>query len=232
MRHLAIIPARSGSKGIRDKNIRECVGKPLIAYSIEAAKESGIFDEIMVSTDSEHYAEVSRHYGAAVPFLRSAATSSDTASSWDAVREVLEGYAVRGQHFDTFCLLQPTSPLRTGQDIRDAYALHARKDALTVVSVCETDHSPLTCHPLPLDLALDEFLDPKYNTARRQDLETYYRFNGAIYISLVQPFLETGDVYRERCYAFIMDRMRSVDIDAEIDFAIVETILRVREQHG
>ena len=108
MRNLAIIPARSGSKGLPDKNIKELNGKPLMAYSIEAANESGCFTEVMVSTDSEKYAQIAREYGAHVPFLRSAATSSDQANSWDMVEEVLAEYAKRGEYFDSFCLLQPT----------------------------------------------------------------------------------------------------------------------------
>ena len=118
MKNIAIIPARSGSKGVRDKNIRNLCGKPLMAYTIEAALESGEFDEVMVSTDSEHYAEIARKYGASVPFLRSAKTASDSASSWDMVDEVLNCYAMLGKSFDTFCLLQPTSPLRDKKDIQ------------------------------------------------------------------------------------------------------------------
>ena len=121
MKNLAIIPARSGSKGLVDKNIKLLDGKPLIAYSIEAALQSGVFDMVMVSTDSEKYAEIAWNYGAQVPFLRSAETSSDTASSWDAVAEVIENYRKLGTVFDTFMLLQPTSPLRTAQNIREAY---------------------------------------------------------------------------------------------------------------
>ena len=110
MRSIAIIPARSGSKGLPDKNIRPLNGKPLLAYSIEAALASGLFDTVHVSTDSERYADIARQYGADEPFLRSAETSSDTASSEDAIREVLRRYEEIGQHFDAFMLLQPTSP--------------------------------------------------------------------------------------------------------------------------
>ena len=121
MKNIAIIPARSGSKGLKDKNIRNLNGRPLLAWTIEAAVRSGEFDEIMVSTDSEAYAEIARRYGADVPFLRSPATATDTASSWDTVAEVLENCRERGSTFDTFCLLQPTSPLRNAEDIRNAY---------------------------------------------------------------------------------------------------------------
>ena len=109
--NIAIIPARSGSKGLKDKNIKNLLGKPVMAYSIEAALKSGQFSTVMVSTDSEQYAKIALEYGAEVPFFRSKTTSSDTASSWDAVLEVLSEYEKLGQRFSTFCLLQPTSPM-------------------------------------------------------------------------------------------------------------------------
>ena len=144
MKNLAIIPARSGSKGLPDKNIKPLLGKPLMAYSIEAAIASGVFDEVMVSTDSEKYAEIAKSWGANVPFLRSKVTASDTASSWDMADEVLNNYRDKfGLTFDTFCLLQPTSPLRTAENIRAAYYLYSQKAKFAVVSVCETEHFPL-----------------------------------------------------------------------------------------
>lgn len=149
MRSIAIIPARSGSKGLPDKNIRPLNGKPLLAYSIEAALASGLFDTVHVSTDSERYADIARQYGADEPFLRSAETSSDTASSEDAIREVLRRYEEMGQRFDAFMLLQPTSPLRTADDIRAAFGVMEEKQAESVVSVCEVEHSPLWCNTLP-----------------------------------------------------------------------------------
>ena len=159
MKNIAIIPARSGSKGVKDKNIGDLCGKPLIAYTIEAAINSGEFYEVMVSTDSEKYAEIAKQYGANVPFLRSAVTSSDTASSWDMVEEVLKKYAEIGASFDTFCLLQPTSPLRTAEDIKNAYAIFREKADFAVVSVCEAEHSPLWCGHLPESGEFIGFID-------------------------------------------------------------------------
>ena len=135
MKNIAIIPARSGSKGLPDKNIKLLNGKPLLQYSVEAALASGCFDKVMVSTDSEKYAEIAREAGAEVPFLRSAYTSTDKASSWDMVEEVLDGYKKLGYTFDTFCLLQPTSPMRTAEDIAKAYAVMREKNAFAVVSI-------------------------------------------------------------------------------------------------
>ena len=220
MKNLAIIPARSGSKGLVDKNIKLLNGKPLIAYSIEAALQSGVFDTVMVSTDSEKYAEIARNYGAQVPFLRSAETSSDTASSWDAVAEVIENYRKLGNIFDTFMLLQPTSPLRTAENIREAYDEMAQKDANSIISLCEVDHSPLQCNTLPENLSLDGFIRKESKGKRRQDMPTYYRFNGAIYLSKVDFFMQDHDIYREKCFAYVMSKHDSIDIDDEFDFAM------------
>jgi len=117
LKNLAVIPARSGSKGLKDKNIRKLHGKPLIAYTIEAAMQSGLFEDIVVSTDSERYARIATDYGANVPFLRPDELATDEASPWDVVRDVVVKYQELGKDFDTVALLQPTSPLRTSSDI-------------------------------------------------------------------------------------------------------------------
>ena len=228
MKNIAIIPARSGSKGLVDKNIKLLAGKPLIAYSIAAALETEKFDTVMVSTDSEKYAQIARDYGAEVPFLRSEKTSSDTASSWDAVAEVLEEYHRIGRDFDTFMLLQPTSPLRTPANICSAYEVFERKKAKSVISLCEVDHSPLQCNTLPENLSLEGFIRKETKGKRRQDMQTYYRFNGAIYLSEVGFFLENHDIYREQCFAYIMNKRDSVDIDDEFDFVMAEAILALK----
>ena len=225
MKNIAIIPARSGSKGLPDKNIKELAGKPLIAYSIEAAIKSNCFDTVMVSTDSEKYAEIGRLYGAEVPFLRSDRTSSDTASSWDTVQEVLDGYEKMGMTFDTFCLLQPTSPLRTDQDIRNAYALYKEKASFAVVSVCEAEHSPLWCGQLPENQEFIGFIKPE-SQKRRQDAGKFYRLNGAIYIVNIERFKEDRFFYQEGSFAYIMNQNRSVDIDTEIDFKLASILIR------
>lgn len=229
MKNIAIIPARSGSKGLPDKNIRKLAGVPLLAYSIKAARETGMYDKIFLSTDSEEYAQIGREYGADVSFLRSAETSSDKASSWDAVREVLAGWEERGERFDTVTLLQPTSPLRTAQNIREAFRLLGEKEANSVVSVCEAEHSPLWFDVLPQDLCMDRFGKKQDGNRPRQELPVYYRLNGAIYL------LRTGELYKqkmfeEKRYAYIMPREESVDIDDEVDFLLAETIMKRREK--
>lgn len=231
MKNIAIIPARSGSKGVKDKNIRDLNGKPLMSYTIEAAINSGEFDEVMVSTDSEKYAEVARTLGANVPFLRSAQTASDTASSWDMVEEVIGRYSELGKTFETFCLLQPTSPLRSVEDIKNAYALYRKKADFAVVSVCEAEHSPLWCGHLPDDNEFVDFVDQR-NIKQRQVGEKFYRLNGAIYIVNIERFLNDKFLYRKGSYAYIMPQDRSMDIDTEIDFKITEFLSRYQLPRG
>lgn len=224
MKNLAIIPARSGSKGLPDKNIKLLEGKPLIAHSIDQAVRSDIFDEIMVSTDSDIYADIAVKFGASVPFLRSPETSGDTAGSWDVVREVIDNYKKMNRHFDTFCLLQPTSPLRTAEDIINAYELYKEKATVAVISVCKMEHSPLWCNTLPQNGSLSEFKRIS-SDLRRQEIETYYRLNGAIYIASIDQFLLDDNLYREGSFAYIMPRDRSVDIDTEEDFKYAEFLI-------
>lgn len=227
MKNIAIITARSGSKGLPDKNIKELCGKPLLAYSVEAALQSGMFETVHVSTDSEKYAKIAREAGADVPFLREAVTSSDTAGSWDVVREVLEKYRVFGQEFDTVTLLQPTSPLRTAQDICDGYKLFQERQALSVVAVCEMEHSPLWSNTLPEDASMAGFLS-KVENVPRQQLATYYRINGALYIVETGAVMMKENLYGERSYALVMPQERSIDIDTALDFMIAETIMKAR----
>lgn len=224
MKNIAIIPARSGSKGLKDKNIRSLKGRPLLAWTIDAAVRSGEFDEIMVSTDSEAYAETARQYGADVPFLRSPATATDTASSWDMVAEVLENCRKRGNTFDTFCLLQPTSPLRSAEDIRNAYALYREKADFAVVSVCEAEHSPLWCGQLPENGEFTGFIREDA-MKQRQAGGKYYRLNGAIYIVDTRKFETDRFLYKAGSFAYIMPQERSVDIDTETDFRLAELLM-------
>lgn len=231
MKNIAIIPARSGSKGLKDKNIKMLNGKPLLAYSIEAAKKSGLFDEIMVSTDSEKYAEIAKQWGAKVPFLRSQELSNDTASSWEVVKDVIERYRNFGLEFDTVALLQPTSPLRSSDDILNGYDVMKEKAANFVIAVCEMDHSPLWANTLPVDLSMGNFIRPEVVTMPRQSIPTYYRINGALYIIKVDYLMKNTDIYSEKSYATIMRKERSIDIDDQLDFTIAEVLLSVSNKN-
>ena len=226
MRNLAIIPARSGSKGLKNKNIRNINGKPLIFYSIEAALNSGVFDKVIVSTDSKEYANIAKIYGAEVPFLRSTRLSGDNTSSWDVVIDILKKYNQSGINFDHVVLLQPTSPLRTAEHIKEAYNLFIDLKANSVVSVCQTDHSPLWSNILPDNNSMVDFIKPEVSSIPRQQLPKYYRINGAIYIVKASYLMNTTNIYEEKSFATIMDKRSSVDIDDETDFKYAEFLIK------
>lgn len=225
MINIAIIPARSGSKGLKDKNIKILKDKPLIAYTIEAAKKANLFDEIIVSTDSEKYAQIAKKWGAKVPFLRSEDLSTDTASSWDVVKDVIWYYRRRGKQVDTIALLQPTSPLRTSEDIIEGYELLNLNNANAVVGVCQVDYSPLWCNTLPEDKLLKNFLSGELIETPRQKLPKYYRINGALYIVKTEYLMVTKNIYEDECYALVMSKRNSIDIDDLMDFIVAETLM-------
>lgn len=230
MKNLAIIPARSGSKGLKDKNIKPLNNKPLLAYSIEAARESNIFDEIMVSTDSQEYADIAVQWGASVPFLRSIDLSSDTASSWDVIKDVIVKYKDLGKIFDTVTFLQPTSPLRTSKNILDGYELLKNSDGKLVVGVCEMDHSPLWANVLPDNLSMENFIKPDVIKIPRQSLKKYYRINGALYIIKVEHLMKTSDIYGDKSFALVMQKEHSVDIDDNFDFIVAEALMNKKKE--
>lgn len=196
-----------------------------MAYTIGAALESGIFDVVYVSTDSEEYAAIARAEGAEVPFLRSVRAASDEASTWTAVLEAIENYSHMGMSFDTVAILQPTSPLRRASDIVEAYSIMLNKDAQSVVSVCECEHPPAWCNALDADMDMKGFIK-KENDRRRQECGRYYRFNGAIYITKVSALKTHGEIdYDDRCFAYEMPAGRSVDIDTAYDFVVAEALM-------
>ena len=229
MKAIAIIPARSGSKGLKDKNIKLLNGKPLIYYSIKAALDSKCFDEVYVSTDSEKYRKIAIECGASVPFLRCAENAGDTSSSWDVVRECLLKYKEKGMDFGRFMLLQPTSPMRTKDDIRESFKTMKEENADTVLGIVEVEHSPLHCVELSDSMDLSKMVSSKYFKMRRQDLPTFYRLNGAIYLSNVDTFLERGSVYEGRVFGYAMPKERSVDIDTAFDFKVAEILMQEQE---
>jgi len=222
---LAVIPARSGSKGIKDKNIKNLNGKPLIAYTIEESIRSRIFEDVIVSTDSEKYKKIAEGYGAWVPFLREKKLAEDTANTIDVVEDVLLKLKNIGKKYDSLMILQPTSPLRDKYDIRGAFKLFCEKEANSVVSMCECDYAPQLTKKLNDKMKLDGFLSD-INKIRRQDLGKFYRLNGAIYLIKVQYFLKYKYIYKENSYAFIMDKKKSIDIDDLDDLKYAEFLMQ------
>ncbi|CBG39875.1 acylneuraminate cytidylyltransferase family protein [Helicobacter mustelae] len=211
---IALIPARSGSKGVKDKNIRDFRGLPLLAHSIHAAKQSGICKEIFVCTDSKDYAYIAQKFGANVPFLRSMATAQDSSKTIECVLEALKNYQSLGKSFTTLILLQPTSPLRTAKHIEEAYALYL-KHKKAVASVCEIKEHPIFMREMQND-ALSPILKTN-STIPRQDLPKIYRINGAIYINPISMLsLETS--FNDNPIGYVMEQKDSLDIDCIKDF--------------
>ena len=195
-----------------------------MAYTIEAALQTGIFACVHVSTDSESYADIARKYGADVPFLRDEELALDHSGTWDVVRFVVEKYAQLGEQFDTVTLLQPTSPLRNAEDIRNAFRIYEEKCADSVISVCELEHSIQICNTLGRNGSMQDFIDLN-RVGRRQDLETYYRLNGAIYIQKTDILMEKKNLYGEKSFAYVMNKEHSVDIDDLFDFRVAEALI-------
>lgn len=223
MEPLVIIPARGGSKGIPDKNIKLLNGKPLIAYTIDAALEVFPAERIMVSTDSDRIRSVAEENGLKVPFLRPEALSTDTASSYDVILHSMRTARENKLSFDTVILLQPTSPFRKGKHIREAMQLF-RKDDEMVVSVKLSEENPY--------YSLFEERNEGYlakskegSFSRRQDCPKVYAYNGAIYIMNAESLekMSIGNFTRIRKY--VMDELDSIDIDTPLDWKIAELLL-------
>lgn len=221
---LAVVTARAGSKRLSNKNILDLAGKPLIAWTIKAAQKSEYIDKLIVSTDSEKIAEISKQYGAEVPFLRPNRLSNDTADSFSVLEHSIAFFK---NQFDYILLLQPTSPLRTTNDINTAIEM-LNTSIKGVVSVCETEHSPLWSNTLPDDLSMKDFIRPEIKNKRSQDLPNYYRLNGAIYVSEIDYFYKSGGFIGNKTKACIMKQEHSIDIDGEFDFKFCEALLKLQ----
>lgn len=223
---LAVIPARGGSKGVPHKNIKNLDDMPLISYTIMAAIGSGIFEKIIVSTDDNDIAKIAVKFGAEVPFLRPNEISGDDVSSDDVIIHALDFYKSKGTVFDEVCKLQPTSPFRSEKHIREAYKLFCDRKADFLVSVCECEHSPMWSGVIGDDLRLDSFISDDVKRACRQNLPTYYRLNGAIYMGKTESFIKNKSFLGKNSIAYIMNQNDSVDIDSELDFKIAEALLK------
>lgn len=228
---LAVIPARGGSKGVPLKNIKELDNKPLIAYTIEAALNAGIFKKVIVSTDSEEIAEIAKKYGADVPFIRPADISGDGASSDAVILHAIQFYLEQGVRFGGVCKLQPTSPLRTEMDLKDAYKQFMKENVDYLVSVCECEHSPLWSGILGPNNSMDDFLREEVIRSCRQELKQYYRLNGAIYMAKVDKFLQNQSFFGKNGIAYIMQQEKSIDIDSNLDFAIAELLIKNKKDN-
>lgn len=217
---LAIITARGGSKRIPKKNIREFCGRPIIGYSIQAAKDAGVFDTIMVSTDSEEIADIARAEGAEVPFLRSEATSGDFAVTADVIAEVLTRYEELGVVFDEVCCIYPTAPFVTGEKLKDAVAILEEKDYDSVMPVTPFSFPPL--RGMVMDGDKISYKWEQYRNTRSQDLETIYHDCGQFYVLNAKTFMQTRKMVTDNTGAIEISEMEMQDIDNEIDWKLAE----------
>jgi len=217
MQSICIIPARGGSKRIPHKNIKEFLGKPIIAYSIEAALKSGLFDEVMVSTDDAEIASIAKQYGANVPFMRSAETANDFATTRDVLNEVLNEYRKRGQVFDGMCCIYATAPLIAAEDLQAAHKLLSKSDCACVYPVVEFSYPIWRC----LDVAEDGSMKrhwPEFENSRSQDLPKEYHDSGTFYwYKLNDSAFVEGTIG-----AIILSEDRVQDIDNEVDWKLAE----------
>lgn len=228
MKKIAIITARGGSKRIPGKNIKEFCGKPILAYSVEAAVNAGIFDTVMVSTDDGEIAETARRFGAKVPFLRSERTSGDFATTNDVLLEVLEEYEKRGEYFDLGCCIYPTAPFVTAKKLVCAVEQLENSTVDTLIPVTSFSYPPQRAMVVR-DGRL-EFLHPEYLDSRSQDLEPQYHDVGQFYVFRTEAFqrnrrLMTGDIL-----PLVISELEVQDIDNEADWKIAEMKYRLMEQ--
>ncbi len=217
---LAIIPARGGSKRLPRKNILNLNGKPLIRWSIEAGLKSKYIDKVVVTSDDAEILGIAESSGVSV-INRPVELASDTSTTFDAIKHTINNV----NNYDYIVLLQPTSPLRTAQHIDEAIEILFERSADAVVSVCEVDHSPLWSNTLPNNDNMSNFIRDDVLNKRSQDLEVYYRLNGAIYICDVNRLLqEERFLLKENIFAYKMDKSVSIDIDEEIDLKIAQAL--------
>lgn len=221
---LAIIPARGGSKRLPRKNILDLAGKPLIAWSIEAGLQSKYIDKVVVTSDDEEILNISKIFGAEI-IKRPDELANDIATTFDAIKHAIDSL----EKYEFIVLLQPTSPLRNKLHIDEAIELLHVKNADAIISVCKVEHNPLWCNTLPNDKSMNHFIRDEIKNKRSQDLEDYYRLNGAIYICKTEKLLyETTFFIKESIFAYEMDRKSSIDIDEEEDFSVAQICLNKR----
>jgi CMP-N,N'-diacetyllegionaminic acid synthase len=213
---ISIIPARGGSKRLPKKNILKLNGVPLITYSIQAALGCPLVDKVVVSTDSNEIADVAIQAGAEID-IRSGELSTDAATTIDVLKDLL----IRMDPYDICVTLQPTSPLRTADDVTKSIELFDQMNADAVISVCKAEHPPHWINTIGSNGEMSDFLREEIKTSRSQDLGTYYRLNGAIYCNSVQRLLASNSpIFESNCYAYVMPLNRSVDIDTFDDFEL------------
>ncbi len=221
LKSIAIITARGGSKRIPRKNIKDFCGKPIIAYSIEEALKSKMFDVVMVSTDDEEIADIARKYGAEVPFMRSEETSNDFATTADVIKEVLSKYKEIGEEFQYTCCIYPTAPFVTAGKLCDAMELMLERNPIAIMPVVQFSYPPQRCFIVGENMTM-RYKYPEYINSRSQDLEKHYHDVGQFYIYNTNKYLEKNGIISEDIMPLIVSETEVQDIDNEDDWIIAE----------
>ncbi|MCG6859400.1 MAG: pseudaminic acid cytidylyltransferase [Salaquimonas sp.] len=225
---ICIIPARGGSRRVPGKNIRSLAGKPLIAHSIAAALDSGCFARVIVSTDDEKIAETGRHYGAEIPFMRSAELSDDHTGTAAVVADAVQ--RADAGDFPFLCCLYPTAPLVRPRDLAKALARLKESGAQALISVTDFDYPPLRALK-PLENGRVSFNWPEYTMTRSQDLPPLVHDAGAFYWYRTADFMAAPNMVLADTIAFRLDRLRAADIDTEEDFRFAESLMRFHAEN-
>ena len=220
MKKIAIITARGGSKRIPRKNIKKFCGKPILAYSVEAALQSGLFDTVMVSTDDEEIAQAARQYGAEVPFYRSEKTSGDYATTNDVLLEVLAEYEKRGLEYELACCIYPTAPFVTAKKLKDAVSQLLDSNADTLIPVVAFSYPPQRAMIMKEGRLVFEY--PQYLDSRSQDLEPHYHDVGQFYVFRTAPFRRNRKLMVGNILPMVVSEMEVQDIDNQTDWRIAE----------
>ena len=228
MSNLAIITARGGSKRIPRKNIKEFCGKPIIYYSIKAALESGIFSEVMVSTDDQEIADYALQCGAKVPFMRSAATANDYATTAEVLLEVLAEYKMRGQEFDVACCIYPTAPFITVEKLITCYEQLMDKQADSVLPVVRFSFPPQRAFIIENSKLCYKW--PENRNTRSQDLEPFFHDSGQFYMFRVNRFLEIKNLIMENTLSYEVSELEVQDIDNIEDWKLAEIKYQINKK--
>lgn len=232
MKVLSIIPARSGSQGVPDKNIRNLAGKPLLAYSIQAALNSNLISDVFLSTDSKEYAEIAKQHGAWVPFLRASELAQNDSTAVSVAKNIIQRLRDEfSKEYDVVIWLQPTSPFRTAQDIDQSIEFLKEDEVDSVVSVYEvSDHHPSRMYRLQ-DGFLQSFVQ-EHPSMLRQNNEKIYHRNGAIYAFKNSTLEKYGNFFGDKIKPYLMPRERSINIDDELDFFIADYLMKRQQMNS
>jgi len=224
---LGIIPARGGSKGVPRKNLRELAGKPLLAWTIEAAKSSCLIDRVILSSEDDEIIKTARQYGLDVPFKRPESLALDETPGVEPVLHAMKELESDG--YSHIVLLQPTSPLRKAEDIDEAIRLCLETKAPSCVSVCRSAHPPWWMFRIDVNNRLMPIMDAEALPLRRQDAPVAYQLNGSVYVAECDFLKQSKGFISPDTVAYVMPPERSLDIDTEIDLAIAEMILKSQQ---